>query len=331
MIQQDIIFCPGCLYNLFNINITQLFLLFRMRAYINYTRIVLLFVFLVILAGGVVRTTQSGMGCPDWPHCFGMWIPPLSAKNLPPDYKKYLDKQDIDAEYNPLHAYVEYINRLITGVLGILILILVVWSFKKFFSAKRIVFWLSCLLLLGTLFEAWLGKLVVDTNLAVVKITLHMLAALFLAIIPVLILHKLSDNKIVHDIILSRLTTVTLIIVLMQIIIGTDVREQIDEVSKSFGYQHRESWLDHLNFVFDVHKTVAITTSVLIVFVFWRSLSHAVLQQKGFFLLLVILLMMGAGISLASFNMPAFIQPIHLLLSAILFVSLFAFKLKVKR
>ncbi len=301
-----------------------------MKAYLNYTRIVLLFVFLVILAGGIVRTTQSGMGCPDWPHCFGMWVPPLSAKGLPPDYKKYLDKQDIDAVYNPAHAYVEYINRLISGVLGILIVVHVVWSFKKFFRTKQTVCWLSCLFLLGTIFEAWLGKIVVDTNLAVVKITLHMLAALFLAIIPVLIIRKLKDNKIVHDKILSRLAIIALIIVLIQIIIGTDVREQVDEVSKSLSYQHRETWLDQLNFVFAIHKTVAVTTSVLIIFIFWRSLSYAVLQQQALFLLLIVLSLMGAGISLTSFNIPAFIQPIHLLLSSMLFVALLAFRLNVK-
>jgi len=302
-----------------------------MKAYINYTRLVLLFVFLVILAGAIVRTTQSGMGCPDWPHCYGRLIPPLSAKDLPADYKKYLDKQDIDAVYNPVHAWVEYINRLITGALGILILIHVVWSFKKFFSNRQIIFWLSCLFLVGTIFEAWLGKIVVDTNLAVVKITLHMLAALFLAIIPVIILHKLVDNKVVHDPILSRLATVILVILLAQIIIGTDVREQVDEVSKSFNYQQRNLWLDHLNAVFDVHKTVAVTTSVLIIFLFWRSLSHVLLQRRAAFLLLAVLLLMGAGISLTSFNIPAFIQPIHLLLSSIVFVALFAFRLNVKK
>lgn len=301
-----------------------------MKAYIIYTRIVLLFVFLVILAGGIVRTTQSGMGCPDWPHCFGMYIPPLGVKDLPPDYKKYLDKQDIDATYNAAHAWTEYINRLVTGVLGILIVIHVGWSFKKFFRTKQIICWLSCLFLAGTLFEAWLGKLVVDTNLAVVKITLHMLAALFLAIIPVIILHKLNHDKIVRDKSLHVITTIALIILLIQVIIGTDVREQVDEVSKSLGYQQRDTWLTHLNAVFDVHKTIAIITSLLIIVIFWRSLSHAVLQPRALFLLLIVLLLMAAGISLASFNIPAFIQPVHLLLSGILFVSLFAFRLNVK-
>ncbi len=302
-----------------------------MKAYINYTRIILLFVFLVILAGGIVRTTQSGMGCPDWPHCFGMYVPPLSEKGLPPDYKKYLDKQDIDAVYNPAHAWVEYINRLITGALGILIVIHVVWSFKKFFRTKQFICWLSCLFLLATLFEGWLGKLVVDTNLAVIKITLHMLAALFLAIIPILILHKLNTDKIVHDKTLYVLTTIALSILLLQIILGTDVREQVDAVSKSLNYQQRDTWLQHLNAVFNIHKVISFITSLLIIIIFWRSLSHAVLQPKAAFLFLIVLLLMAAGISLASFNIPAFIQPIHLLLSAILFVGLFAFRLNIKK
>ena len=302
-----------------------------MKAYLNYTRLVLLFVFLVILAGGIVRTTQSGMGCPDWPHCFGMWMPPFSAKGLPPDYKKYLEKQDIDQEYNPTHAWVEYINRLVTGVLGILILIHVGWSFKKFFRTRQYIFWLSCLFLIGTLFEAWLGKLVVDTNLAVVKITLHMLAALFLAIIPVIILDKLNNEKVVHDKILRTLTTITIIVLILQIIIGTDVREQVDEVSKALAYQQRNIWLSQVNTVFDIHRVVAIITSLLVIAVFWRSLSHANLQRRALFLLLILFALMTAGLSLAGLNMPAFIQPIHLLLSAILFVCLFAFRLNLKK
>ena len=302
-----------------------------MKAYLNYTRIVLIFVFLVIVAGGIVRTTQSGMGCPDWPHCYGRLAPPLSADDLPADYKKYLDKQDIDKEYNPVHAWVEYVNRLITGALGILLVIHVGWSFKKFFRTRQVICWLSCLFLVGTLFEAWLGKVVVDTNLAVVKITLHMLGALFLAIIPVIILHKLNDEKIVHDKKLRTITTIALILLLAQIIIGTDVREQVDEVSKALSYQQRDTWLQQLNAVFDVHKILAVITSLFVITVFWRSLSYVPLQRKGLFLLLIVLLLMAAGISLASFNIPAFIQPIHLLLSSILFVALFAFRLNIKK
>ena len=92
--------------------------------------------FLVIIAGGVVRTTQSGMGCPDWPKCFGMWIPPTQASELPADFEKYLGKQDIDHSFNAFHTWIEYINRLLGVLLGLFGIIQVVLLFGKRKTAK---------------------------------------------------------------------------------------------------------------------------------------------------------------------------------------------------
>ncbi len=114
---------------------------------INLITIVLLFV--LILAGGVVRSTGSGMGCPDWPKCFGRYVPPTESSELPADYKqkyvagreaknqrfaKTLDvfgfsdlatrlRQDksilVPEEFNAAKTWTEYINRLIGAISGI--------------------------------------------------------------------------------------------------------------------------------------------------------------------------------------------------------------------
>ena len=108
----------------------------------NLITIVLLFS--LILAGGIVRSTGSrDLGCPDWPKCFGRYIPPASASELPKDYKqkyvagrlkknqefaKTLDlfgysdlacwhlRQDksilVPEEFNAAKTWTEYVNRL---------------------------------------------------------------------------------------------------------------------------------------------------------------------------------------------------------------------------
>ena len=117
-------------------------------------------VYLVILAGSVVRMTGSGMGCPDWPKCFGYLIPPTERSQLDwkpnfqfnksqiiiideelfyapesfesndifesKNWKKYT-KHDY-AKFNPIHTWIEYINRLIGALAGIIVLILFLYS-----------------------------------------------------------------------------------------------------------------------------------------------------------------------------------------------------------
>lgn len=299
-------------------------------AYIRYTKFVLVFVFVVIAAGGIVRMTQSGMGCPDWPRCFGSWIPPTDASQLPADYEKYLRQQDIDHTFNAQHTWTEYINRLLGALLGIWILIHVIWSYRKFIKTKPVIFWLSFLLLLATGIQGWLGKRIVDANLAVVKITTHMLVALVIAIVPVIILRKLKAITPVQDKGTKWLALTTLLLLLVQIVLGTEVREQIDEISRSLNYLQRELWIGRLDFFFTLHKAFAWVAAICCVALFWRALPHKELAGLGAWTFVVVLLTLLLGLGMNYLNVPAIAQPLHLLSSSLLFVLVYALLLRVK-
>lgn len=287
-------------------------------------------VFLVILAGGVVRMTQSGMGCPDWPTCFGRWIPPTSADQLPPDFEKYLKTQDIDHTFNVYHTWIEYINRLLGALLGVFIFILFIWSFRKFRKTNKQIVWLSFFLLIAIGFQGWLGKKVVDHNLAVVKVTIHMLVALLIAAVPLIIIYKLQAERKIEAKFLKYLSYSLIVILLVQIILGTQVREQIDEISKSLKYQQRELWIERLDGMFIIHRSFSWLVAMGGIALWVKARTFKSLQLNVIFILVGVLATIIAGLVMAFYNIPAIAQPLHLLLASILVLSVFSFSLRLK-
>ncbi len=300
------------------------------KQYLRYTWFVLIMVFLVIIAGGVVRMTQSGMGCPDWPKCFGRWIPPTNESQLPPDFEKYLKTQDIDHSFNVWHTWIEYINRLLGALLGVFIFIHFIWSYKKFRKTNKLVLLFSFLLLLMVGFQGWLGKKVVEGNLAVVKITVHMLVALLIAAIPLLIIFRLNTSEKIKNRVLKKLSAILVLLLLVQIILGTQVREQIDEISKSLQYQQRELWIGRLDNIFIIHRSFSWVIMAGCILLWWRSRPFGELQKNILLILSCVLATIGLGIVMAFINIPALAQPLHLVLASVLVLALFSLTLRLK-
>lgn len=125
--------------------------------------------YFLILVGGLVRASGAGLGCPDWPRCFGGWIPPMSAADLPPQFDP--------SQFNPTLMWTEYLNRLLGMAVGFFILATVVSAWRHHRREPRIL-WTAIAALLLTGFQGWLGGRVVAHELAAWIVTLHLIVAL---------------------------------------------------------------------------------------------------------------------------------------------------------
>ena len=274
--------------------------------------------FLVIIAGGIVRTTQSGMGCPDWPKCFGLWVPPINASQLPADFEKYLKAQDIDHSFNVYHTWIEYINRLLGVLLGLFAVIqTALLFFKK--DQQRQAYKLSLAFLIGVILTGLFGAILVKLNLAHVSISIHLFFAIVLAQIQ-LALYMCVKGKLYKKTAgtkIRRAIFILLIIIFVQSILGTMVRMYIDDISSALHFEQREAWLADMPIAFLIHRTFSWFVLAAVFYTNWYCRKVPVLKNPLRKLIAIILLSVTSGVVLYYLDMPAFAQPLHLLLAAI--------------
>ncbi len=274
--------------------------------------------FLVIIAGGIVRTTQSGMGCPDWPKCFGRWIPPTNASELPPDFEKYLHKQDIDHTFNAFHTWIEYINRLLGVLLGVFGIVQCFLIYRKKTVLKK-PFRLAVTFLALVVLTGLFGAIVVRLNLAHLSISVHLLLAILLVQVQLALLLSLKNKlaSIHTDEKFRRLVIGFLCIVFIQSIMGTMVRMYVDDVSKMLNYEQRQTWLADMPIAFIIHRTFSWIVLISSVALTWIYRNQRDIARKLHLLLSFVLLNMIAGIVLFYADMPALVQPLHLFLACL--------------
>jgi cytochrome c oxidase assembly protein subunit 15 len=230
-----------------------------------------------------------------------------------------------EVDFNPVKTWIEYLNRLVGVVVGILIFSLFIYSLK-YFKIENSVVVLSFLSLILVGIEGWLGSIVVSTNLLPFTITIHMGLALILVSLLILLkvrIENKSQNKLrKYYPVLYNFLLLASIITFIQILVGTQVREEIDIISASFNFQNRSVWIENLSGIFKFHRSFSIIVLLLnfyIAFLYFKK-SNSFLFNKSFLILITILLLeILAGIILSYFSIPSFLQPIHLSLGCGLF------------
>ncbi len=328
------------------------------KRFIRLNLITIVVTLLLILAGGIVRSTGSGMGCPDWPKCFDQYIPPTSAEQLPADYKeKYVAERVVKNErfaktldklgkghladsirhdesilqpetFNVAKTWTEYLNRLMGATTGFLLVGLVVYSFTYRKTAKRIVV-LSWLNLVVVAFQAWLGSIVVSTNLVPWIVTVHMLLALVILAILVYTynyaqqMHKAATIVMAKVLWLKILIFLAIVVSVLQIVLGTEVREAVDAVSKALMYTDRESWLIKVGKIFSYHRDSAIIVLILNIFIYKivkdRFNGKATALMVANSIAVVLIIQIVTGLILSNFALPPYAQALHILFSTLLF------------
>ena len=126
------------------------------QLYARVTAVALAALALIVLTGAAVRLTGSGLGCPDWPKCYGGTVPPLNT-----------------------HAVIEYTNRLLTGFVGLAVIAAsaLAW-FRRPFRWHLALF--GAMLPLGVIAQAVLGALVVKYDLAPGLVMCHFILSMLL-------------------------------------------------------------------------------------------------------------------------------------------------------
>lgn len=327
--------------------------------FLSANLISLIALFLLILAGGVVRSSGSGMGCPDWPKCFDRYIPPTGISQLPPHYKeKYVQKRveknerfaklldrsgygdladkvrhdesiKVPEEFNVAKTYTEYINRLIGAATGVILLICFVLSISLL-KHKQAIFWWSGVNLLLVAFQGWLGSIVVSTNLLAWMITVHMLVAVvilaislytyFLVKLPKPML-TLTFKSFVY---LRVASAVVVFVSLWQITVGTEVREEVDAVKTNFKELARGEWLVEVGRIFTDHKQLAwlyLAVTMVLFFLIRQYKIQGLANKLSSWMVILFVSQVITGLALAYFALAPWAQAVHVLLATMLFAA----------
>jgi len=315
-------------------------------------------VLVLMFVGAIVRVTGAGMGCPDWPTCWGCLIPPTKVEDvnfskLPIEkFRKKAERMGRDpatiteaslrAEFNPRHVWTEFINRLSSlpvGFFSLATFIAAFWQRER----RPLVFWLAFSSLVVVLVNAWMGAKVVASGLNPVVITTHLALAMSLIGMLVYCIWRGGDSCWRIEMAPGPLKQLRLAVVLLLIVViaegilGSQVREITDELAKKNLNVPRENWIGKLEIdgYYLFHRSFSWAVLGVSVWAWLLASRHRVggPGRVEKIVLGIVLAQMVLGLVMSQVHIYSWVQVLHVGLAAILltFVWLWLFGTSSKR
>lgn len=266
-------------------------------------------VYLLIVIGGIVRVTGSGLGCPDWPRCFGEWIPPLRAD-----------------------AIIEYIHRLVATLTSPLILasaLVAWWRYRAVPLVTRSFFVAAILLAV----QGLLGGIVVLLETPPNLVALHLAVAFLiqaLVTMPAVLFAgpklEYSSARLQFKAPIARQSLITLIFVFIMIVSGALVVGSGSTYACSgWPLCNGELFPNNPNaYVHMGHRLTVLITSFFIVRTFLAirtSSGAASLQTVSNWAFGLFLLQTAIGAFKVSLTFPVWLQGFHVAIASAVWVA----------
>lgn len=290
--------------------------------------------YVAIFAGGLVRVSGAGLGCPDWPKCFGGWIPPLSAADLPADINS--------ATFNFTLAWIEYINRLTGMVLGLFIAATAIMAIAQYRNKPRILYpSLGAALLVA--FQGWQGGQVVISELQPLAVSIHLVVALIIVSVLTYVTQQAyyleeanAAPAVRYPGSVSLAVAALWILTVVQIIVGANVRGSVEELAATNPLANDHELLALAGGIKYVHVFLgavlaAMTLGIGIQIYRTTPQPEAIVKFSVWWLIMLVAVQMSLGTGLIAIALPPLMQLFHVWVASLFVGTLLVLYTAVKR
>ena len=295
-------------------------------------------VLLLMFVGAIVRVTGSGMGCPDWPTCWGCLIPPTSVDEVDFDklpierFQKKAERMSRDpatitveslrAEFNPRHVWTEFTNRLFSLPVGFFSLATFIAAFPLR-GRRPLVFWMAFGSLMVVLINAWMGARVVYSGLKPGVLTTHLALAMLLTGMLMYCAWRGTETPWRINMpaaMLKKLRWAVSLLLLTTVIEG--VRELTDEMAKFHDNAPRETWIGELEQTWQylVHRSFSWAVFFSAIWAWRIAVKHHVggAGMVAHSVFAIVLMQMVLGVVMSQIHIYSWVQVLHVGLAAVL-------------